>query len=114
MLLLCNQNKDSMIILDNLTAVIEYSRDIVTDKSHIGLNVIVDGQRISICEIQYNKNDMSQINKVADQLRCLKVDIIEAYRTYKDNVISNPFQDEYYYIDYNYKLIKVYSAKEVF
>ena len=57
---------------------------------------------------------MSQINKVADQIRCLKVDIIEAYRTYKDNVISNPFQDEYYYIDYNYKLIKVNSTKEVF
>ena len=52
--------------------------------------------------------------EIARQLENLKVDIIEAYRTYKDNVISNPFQDEYYYIDYNYKLIKVNSTKEVF
>lgn len=118
MLLLTTQDKSTMIILDRLSAVVdlELAKDYNTNRSTVtrytlGLKVLTAKHEFIVCKKTIDK-DSPEINMFKDQLKQLKADIVEAYRTYRDNLTINNFNDEYYYIDYNFKLQKVNTTKE--
>lgn len=115
MLLLTTQDKSTMIILDRLSAVVDINNysDIRKNDKVLGLEVYTAKHKFIVCEKSVNtSNDYYEYNVIKDKLKQLKIDIVEAYRNYRDNLTINNFNDEYYYIDHDFKLQKVNSTKE--
>ena len=115
MLLLTTQDKRQMIILDRLSAVTDYELSMSTkDYSLIydlGVKVFTAKHEFLVCSSQVKENT-PEFHALKEKLKQLKIDIVEAYRNYRDNLTINNFNDEYYYIDYNFKLQKVNTTKE--
>ena len=115
MLLLTTQDKRQMIILDRLSAVTDYElSQSESDYSLIydlGIKVFTAKHEFLVCCKQVKENT-PEFYALKEKLKQLKIDIVEGYRKYRDNLTVNNFNDEYYYIDYDFVLRKVNETKE--
>ena len=117
MLLLTTQDKTTMIILDRLSAVVDINKlsnidqDTRTSTYKLGLMVYTAKHKFEVCSKIVEENTPEYYG-LKEKLKQLKIDIVEAYRKYRDNLTVNTFNDEYYYIDYDFVLRKVNETKE--
>lgn len=117
MLLLTTQDKTTMIILDRLSAVVDINQLSSIDNNRrtnsykLGVTVHTAKHQFEVCTKTVVENSPEYYG-LKEKLRQLKIDIVEAYRKYRDNLTVNTFNDEYYYIDYDFVLRKVNETKE--